>query len=250
MGRRNRPKRQAKRAKRAPKRVSQAYHGRKYKTEELLGTLVRAETGIYESFVMTDRKLTDHTAEAAVEELVRRMRRGPLPMLEDTTTVDYVKGEEAELVIWNIRRNWCHLFETEPAPSRDNQIGVLRTILGSIDTWKSVSPTSRGYLRYIEGFLRKLGISIRRVPPPGGTPIQKLEDDELLDLGRAWCRDEDPEAAAAFRNLAESMIRSGDEERVVDVCQQLLGESPHSENSPELARLSIRAQQSLRTSMG
>ena len=253
MGKRNRPKRQkkrkVKRARRAPKRVSLAYHGNKYKKEELVRTLMRAEVGIYESFVMTDRQLTDHTVEAAVEELVLRMRRGALPELEDTASVDIGERGEAGLVIWNIRRNWCHLFETEPPPSRENQIGILRTILGSIDVWKSVSPTSRGYLRYLEGFLQKLGVTVEAYSSDG-TPFQETEDDDLLSIGRDWCGNDDPEAAAAFRNLAEYMIRSGDEERVVDVCQQLIGESPASEAFPELAEFSIRAQEWLRSSMG
>jgi hypothetical protein len=253
MGKRNRPKRQkkrkAKRAKRAPKRVPLAYHGNKYKTEELIETLMRAEVGIYETFVMTERKLTDHTVKAALEKLILQMRGAPLADLEDTSVVDYVEGEEADLVIWNIRRDWQDLYETKPRPSRDSQIGVLRTILGSIDVWKSVSPASRGYLRYLEGFLQKLGVSVE-LCSPDGTLTQAAEDEDLLSIGRAWCHKEDPEAAAAFRNLAEYMIRSGDEETVVEVCQQLIGENPDSEAFAELSWLSIQAQKAIQTTMG
>jgi hypothetical protein len=252
MGKRNRPNRKRKqktgRSGRKPERVSLAYHGMKYKTPELVKTLMRAEVGIYESFVMTQRKLTDRTVEAALEDLVRKLRRGPLPGLEDTGSFEATEGDEARLVIWNVRRNWLDLFETEPAPSRESQIGILRTILGSIDTWKSVSPTSRGYLRYLEGFLPKLGVSVE-LYSPDGTAVEEPEDD-LLSMGRAWCDDGDREAAAAFRNLAEHLIRSGAQERVVEGCQRLIGESPSSPAFPELAAFSIRAQKSLQSSMG
>lgn len=253
MGKRNRrsrdKKRKTKRTDRAGKRASLAYRGDKYRTKELVKTLMKAEVGIYETFVMTDRKLTDRTVESAVEKLVLQMRRGSLPDFSDTSTVDAVEGEEENLVIWNIRRNWQQLFGTEPAPSHDSQIGVLRTILGSIDVWKSVNPKSRGYLRRLEGFLRGLGVSVQKCSLDG-EPLEEPEDEELLCIGRDWCHHQDPEAAAAFKNLAEYMIRSGEADTVVEVCQQLIGESPSSRAFPELAALSVRAQQSMLDSMG
>lgn len=42
---------------------------------------------------------------------------------------------------------------------RDNQIGILRTILGSIETHRSSN--ARGYLDYLIGFMRGLGVQVR-----------------------------------------------------------------------------------------
>lgn len=253
MGKRNRrnraKKRKPKPAARAGKRVSLAYGGNKYKTEELVQTLFHAEVGIYESFVMTDRKLTDHTVESALERLILRMRKGPLPSFAETPMVEHVESKEEDLVIWNVRRNWEELSQKEPRPSRDNRIGVLRTILGSVEVWKSVSPASRGYLSYLEGFLKEMGVSVERCSPDS-EPMPGPDDDELLLIGRAWCRNADPEAAAEFRERAKYMIRSGQAERVVEVCQQLMGETGESEAMPELSMFSILAQHSLRTAMG
>lgn len=253
MGRRTRRKpgrkRKAKRADHRGKGVSLAYKGDKYRTEALVRVHFRAEVGIYESFVMTDRKLTDHTVGSALEQLILRMRKGPLPDLEDTSTVDYVGGEDEHLVIWNIRRNWQRLFEEDPRPSRDNLIGVLRTILGSVELWRSASPTSRSYLRYAEGFLQKLGVSVEACSPdlaPIGTP----EEEELLLIGRAWCHEDDSRAASEFKEHVEYMLRSGEAEEVVEVCQQLIGEAAGSSAVPELCALSILAHRSLHTSMG
>jgi len=253
MGRRNRrkpgKKRKAKRADHRGKGMSLAYTGNKYRTEALVRVHFLTEVGIYESFVMTDRKLTDYTVGSALEQLIRRMRSGPLPDLEDTSTVDHMEGEDEQLVIWNIRRNWQELFEEEPRPSRDNLVGVVRTILGSVELWRSASPTSRSYLRYVEGFLQKMGVSVEAFSPdfnPIGTP----DEDDLLLIGRAWCHEGDSRGASEFKERVEYLLRSGNAEEVIEVCQQLIGEAPGSPAVPVLSAFSILAHRSLRTSMG
>ncbi|MFH1267676.1 MAG: hypothetical protein ABIK89_18325 [Planctomycetota bacterium] len=242
-------KRKSRRADPRRQQVSLAYHGNKYRTEKLVKVHFRAEAGIYESFVMTDRTLTDRTTTSALEQLIGQMQRGPLPDLEDTSTVDHVEGEDEPLVIWNIRRNWQQLFQTEPCPSRDNLIGVLRTILGSVEVWRTAASKSRSYLRYVEGFLQKLGVSVEAYSPDD-EPIGAPGEEDLLLIGRAWCHEDDPEAAAEFRRRVEYMLQSGEAETVVEVCQQLIGESAGTDVVPELFAFSIRAQQSLHASMG
>jgi hypothetical protein len=156
----------AREARRSRPQSDLAYHGNKYKTEELVTVFMRTELGIYESWVMTDRELTDRDVEAALEKLVLQMRRGPLPAFADGTAAP-VGAEATDLIIWNIRRNWHDLFQEEPRPSVDKLTGVLRTILGSVETWSSPSPTARGYLHYIEGFLKKAGVNVTVHPAEG-----------------------------------------------------------------------------------
>src|SRR5512133_282710 len=157
-----------KRAERARKHESLAYAGKKYKTDEYAPFFFRTEVGIYESYVMCDRVLTDDQVEAAIERLVTLMRQGPLPPLSETGSVTLTEGDEEELVIANIRRNWQIMAEEGTLPGRDDLIGILRTILHSIEVWRSQSLHSQGYLRYVEGFLKKLGVSGRRVTPGRG----------------------------------------------------------------------------------
>jgi hypothetical protein len=234
----------AREARRARPQSSLAYHGNKYKTDELANVFFRTELGIYESWVMTDRELTDRDVEAALEKLVLQMRRGPLPAFADDTTAP-VGAEATDLIIWNIRRNWHDLFQEEPRPSADKLMGVLRTLLSSVDTWSSPSPTSRGYLHFIEGFLKKAGATVTAYDPEGN-PQAAPEADDLLAVGQAWCAGGDPTAAADFRALAETMIRTGEAERVVEVCQTLMGEAPAPDILAELSKLSLWAQQKLR----
>ena len=106
---------------------------------------------------MCDRELTDVEVERAIERLVIRMREGPLPPLSEDGVLTLTEGGEEDLIIANIRRNWRDLEEEGALPRRDDLIGILRTILNSIEIWRSQSLHSQGYLRYIEGFMKKLG---------------------------------------------------------------------------------------------
>ena len=151
-----------KRAARSPKHESLAYSGSKYTTGAYVPILFRTEVGIYESFVMLGRELTDDDVEAAIVTLILRMREGPLPPLGESNEVTITEDGEEELIIENIRRNWRILAEEGSLTIRDDLIGVLRTILHSISVWRSKSLHSRSYLTYIEGFLKKLGVSVEQ----------------------------------------------------------------------------------------
>ena len=242
-GKRDKKHRKAGQLKRVP--VSElVYRGNKYRTEELVPVLMQTEIGIYEIFVMADRKLTDHQVERAIARLILAMRRGTLPPLDAETQLSVEAGKEEELVTWNIRRNWQILFQKSPHPGRDNLVGLLRTILGSIDSWKSVSPTSRGYLKYLEGFLKKLGVSVD-VVSPGGELVAEEPEHELFAIGRCWHGNGDPLAARAFRERVDDMIREGEGEQIVEICQELIAEFGGGAVSDELMRISIATQQEM-----
>src|SRR5947207_12778197 len=82
----------AKRASRAPQPLAHAYSGNKYKTDELVPVFHRTEVGIYETFVMTNRQLTDRTVASALQKLVEQLRQGSLPPLDETGRVHQAGG--------------------------------------------------------------------------------------------------------------------------------------------------------------
>jgi len=238
-----------KRAERSRKHESLAYSGSKYKTDEYAPLFYRTEVGIYESYVMCDRELTDDEVEAAIERLVIQMRQGSLPPLSETETLTLTEGGEEDLVVANIRRNWQIMAEEGTLPGRDDLIGMLRTILNSIQIWRSQSMHSQGYLRYVEGFVKKLGVTVRRVTPDL-VPIPEPVEDSLLAPGRAWVADGDKTAEAEFASQVESLLRSGGAERVIDVCQQLLGETEDMTVVPRLQEFAVRGHRTLKVEMG
>lgn len=249
-------KRRAELDRRRQKAEPLAYRGDKYKTAALVPVVFQTEAGIYESFVMSDRKMTDHDARAALESLIRGIRGGTILLPPQRQPNDGPESTEAEsLPIWNIRRHWDEYFSNAPFPGRDNLIGVLRTILGSIEVWGNMSPTSRGYLRYIEGFMAKLGVHCQQMPPDFELGLEEdaadgeelAEDEsELLAAGRVWCHDGNADAGVVFRALANEMIAAGEAEEVTETCQQLMGETHDRRMIDELGTISIAAQQVLK----
>lgn len=145
--------------------VSLAYVGEKYKTDELIPLWMQTEIGIYEAFVITDRELVDGTVVTALERLIKKLRAGILPPLTSDAEIHYKTGQEEDLVIENIGRRWAIYFDEKWQPPRDKLIGVLRSILGSIEKARSPGQRSQSYLRHIAGFLtKKLGVSVQRTP--------------------------------------------------------------------------------------
>jgi hypothetical protein len=232
-----------------------AYRGNKFKGNDLLPFVYQTEVGIYESFVISGRKITDHDVRATLEYLIRGIRGGTIVVSSHRRPDDNAEKAPAEsLIAWNIRRRWDECFATEPFPGRDNLIGVLRTILGSIETWGNISPTSRGYLHYIEGFMGQLGVQCRKVSSEFVADLENEEaalgdlpddpdEDELLLAGRAWAQEADSNARIVFHALAEELIAAGQAEAVAEACQQLMGESDDRRIIDELGALSVRAQQ-------
>jgi len=72
---RKRKKKLAEKQRKAYFAESLAYMGSKYQTEELMPTWVHTEVGIYETYVMTDRKLLDKTVFSAISNSRRGMLR-------------------------------------------------------------------------------------------------------------------------------------------------------------------------------
>lgn len=249
--RRKEKQRQIKHRNRPVSAASLAYHGDRYKTAELVPLLADTETGILEAFAVSDRRLTDGSVEQALVKMIMGMRRDTLLPLEGKSPsqgpTECHPDDEEGLVIWRICDHWRSMFEDKPAPARDTFVGILRTILGSIEVWRSPGPTSRGYLRYMEGFLGRVGISVERLPL-GEEPEEEVGLDpfeELLEVGREWCHDRNEEARLVFENLAQHLIHSGEPDTVVGVCQQLIGESGKSPAITWLMDFSLAAQRAM-----
>jgi len=153
-------KRKGKRKQASTPSAPLAYSGSRYKRDELVPAMFRAEIGIHEADVITGREITDHDVRSGLREMILQIRRGRLLDFGEVAGQTEFSGSTEEFIIWNIRCQWGDLFHTLPNPGRDNLIGVLRTILGSIDVWGSIHPESRGYLDYISEFVKKAGAAV------------------------------------------------------------------------------------------
>ncbi len=161
---RKRKKLEDEKRRKARQAESLIYTGDKYKKSEFVLAMLHAERATFETFLMTDRSISDQTVIAGIKRLILAMRAGELPPLPETPRRSYQVGHEADLVMENIRRNWQNHFATAWQPSDEDLIGILRTILGSIDHWKTPGPGSIGYLHYICGFLKQADVTFQVAP--------------------------------------------------------------------------------------
>ncbi|HEV3263679.1 MAG TPA: hypothetical protein VG013_42985 [Gemmataceae bacterium] len=223
-------KRKQKLARRAKGEGVQAYHGNKYKSERFVETIMQAEVGIYESYVMTDRVLTDREVEKSLEYLVLQLR-GEQPAPPADNPKAKVEGEFEDMIAWRIKANWAQLFAEQPRHSNTDLAGVLRTILGSIKVWSRPAPDSRGYLHYIEGFLNQAGIQVE-VENAGDDDgagedeeegAGRSDEDILTELGEAWVASREPMAKKEFVAEAEALVKDGQAGLVLEVCHRLIG---------------------------
>ncbi len=208
----------------------QPYRGGKYRGKKYVMALMRAEVGIYETYVMTERQLTDRQVEAGLKSLIQELRSGSYQPAEQRDVVDVEPGAETDLLSWNIRRNWDDLFATQPRHSNADLVGILRVILDSIETWSTPAADSRGYLNYLEGFLTKAGVRVEKVPlddEPWEEEEEEEETDEeyLRDMGLEWLETEDVEIKREFFEEAKAMIEEGQAEAVINICQYLIGQT-------------------------
>ncbi len=233
-----------KRAERSRKHEPLAYAGNRYKKEEFVMPLFHAEMGIYEAFVLTDRALTDDTVQAALEDFIEELREGTLSPLADAERYDMSDEDEEDMIVWNIRRNWQMLSEEQPLPRKEDLVGILRTILHSLEVWHAKGVLSQGYLRYLEGFMKEAGVSVK-VTNEDLEPLPESPPDPLLDLGRRWIEANDRAAGRDFKERIEELLQTGSASRALEVCQQLIGETGESPYLPDLQAMALRGHQRL-----
>jgi hypothetical protein len=172
-------KRKAKLAKRTQHQAADVtpFEGKKYQAPRWALIVTQTEMGVYEVILWTGHRLTNQHAEAAFIQLVRQLRMGLSPMLaEGEPPVVYTPGNEPEFLIWNIRRNWSIHFEERGIVAVEDLIGILRTLLYSIEAHAWNTGPTKGYVHFIEGYMRRLGAP-RFIPPPPAPPPAAPEPD-------------------------------------------------------------------------
>ena len=155
-------KRQTKLAKRARKERSSKpagsaptpYSGRKYQTERWVPLVYQTELAIYEAITLSRGRLTNKHVEVALVRLINDLRRGmPTALQDGEPEVPFAAGQEVEFLVWNIRRHWREPLDDEQPVSRDDRVGILRTLLHSIEAHGWNSGPNRGYVEFLASFL-------------------------------------------------------------------------------------------------
>jgi hypothetical protein len=121
---------------------------------------------VYETITWSEHRLTNQDARAAFTQLAQDLRKGLSPVLKvDEPPVACTPGREKEFLIWNLRRNWGIFFHTQGEVPVADLIGILRALLYSIEAHAWNTGASRGYVHFIEGYMRAQGAIVDPSPP-------------------------------------------------------------------------------------
>jgi hypothetical protein len=182
-----------------------------------------AERGIYESFMISERKLTDVEVGHALRQLTQELLEQGFQAVEDPHEVTL--GEKAEpLVAWAIRRNWEDLFQEHPRHSDEDLAGLLRVPLASLDIWSTPERDSQGYLYYLEGFMSHMGVKVQRLSEDGTWETDvDTEELRLMALLRNWILRSNEAAGRAFRESCDQLLAQKRPGPVIHACQYLIG---------------------------
>jgi hypothetical protein len=154
----------AARAKKRPTIEELAYRGEKYRGEGWTAVVFQTEVGIYEAYMILERRLTNKNVERALIDLIGRLRGGvAAPLSEGEKEIRLDEPSPEDFLIWNIRRNWTIYFEKSGPVATHDLVGILRTLLYSITAHAWHSGPTRGYLHFLEGFMEEAGVRVQRL---------------------------------------------------------------------------------------
>ncbi|MFM7037149.1 MAG: hypothetical protein ACKO2L_05440 [Planctomycetaceae bacterium] len=124
-------------------------------------TLLATEIGICSAWLLGAHRfnLCDDDVVEAVENMILRLRAGQ-NLLPDPDASEQVLDSEQwdsnpEVFADMILRHWYQISKSGSLPGREDLIGILRTILGSISNVRLERPGSTHYLQFVAEWLRK-----------------------------------------------------------------------------------------------
>jgi len=229
---RKKKKKTTARARRPQGRLGQRFSPatqKNYRSPAYIEIIMQAEIAIYETFIVTDRQLTDRQVRTGLEDLMRELRMKGYAPAEAQETVEVNVDQPQDFLTWNIKARWDGLFTRRPRLPEADLIGCLRTTLDSLSTWATPASDSRGYLYYLEGFMSKLGAKVQLMAEEGEAEEEETDESCLLELGRAWLKRDTDATWEAFSAAMEALLAARKPEPVIHVCQYLIGATGEQE---------------------
>jgi tetratricopeptide (TPR) repeat protein len=204
------------------KQPRQASKPKNYRTEKYVEYIFYAEVGILQAATLLP-ELTDGDVLAALTKFTGQIRSSGWPQFQEQPF------DADGLIAWLIVQGWEDLFRRRGQLSRRDMVGCLNTVIESAETHVR-KPEGRSYLKYLEKFMKRAGVSVE-LAPPEDFEDEELEEElfynldrmSLAELGALWLsKPEFVEAEDAFENQAHAQIVEGEVDEVVALCRQLL----------------------------
>jgi hypothetical protein len=146
-------------------------------------TLLAAEFGISCTWQLVGHRwnLCDDDVVAGVESLILRLRAGQR-LLPDPDECDDLpdpqrRENNADLFVDMVLKQWFPILKAGQLPGREDLIGILRTILGSISSVRVQRPGSTRYLQFVTNWLKE-DYEVEITSVTEGTTISEIHHDE------------------------------------------------------------------------
>jgi len=146
----------AKRAERlADQRDIRPYSGTKYQQEKWIPQVYETELAVYETILASGQTLTNEQVRQGFIQLIKQLRDGvPAALPDDAPKIVFSSGHEIDFLNWNIRRHWRMLFNDKGPVAMDDLVGILRTLLHSIQARGWHTGPSLGYVAFLQEFMQ------------------------------------------------------------------------------------------------
>jgi hypothetical protein len=133
------------------------YGGERYRSDRWVGHIYATEKAVYETIQVFGPRLTNEHVRAVYVGLIEELRAGrPALLTEDDPDVEYVPGREIPYLAWMVRAHWTEFVFVHGPVAVEDWIGILRTLLHSLELHNSNTGSAWGYVAYLERFMRQV----------------------------------------------------------------------------------------------
>lgn len=143
-------------------RVPLEYTGARYQSPRYTLPLMMVELGIRNADRASGGKLLDSGVRCTLAFMVKQLHNGPQDVVEGLVALRELPFDDADQrrILASIVDEWLAYFEHSPRLSRADAVGILRTLVHSLDVRTEMRPNGRGYLHFLEEFLPETNNSL------------------------------------------------------------------------------------------
>lgn len=139
--------------------VFQPYSGTRYHSDAWVPVVFATEKSIHDVIVESKRSVTNSHVKQALLLLIEHLHRGGPAVLGDgEPEVLFTSSAIPERVFFKIRQAWSSLADSGRVVVSADLIGILRTLLFSLEAHAFKTGESRGYVAFLEEFIPKFGV--------------------------------------------------------------------------------------------
>jgi hypothetical protein len=159
------------------------YSGTRYQADAWVPVVYSTEKAIHDVIVESKRSVTNSHVNQALVLLIDHLHRGGPAMLGDgEPEVLFAASAIPERLFFKIRQAWSSLAESGRVVAPADLIGILRTLLFSLEAHAFRTGESRGYVVFLEEFIPKAIVSVESRTGYPASELNEIFEDAFGEL--------------------------------------------------------------------